>query len=134
MSISFYGLIDPRESNHIRYVGRTKNPHLRLMAHIREFGGVGSKRKWINTLQEQGINPQMVILEEYDEKSPKRLIVSVEEYYIKKYLQLNHNLTNGRMDGKGNSIGTLSETGRLSIQLAQRRRKERRDLLNRRIN
>lgn len=60
-----YGLIDPRTAE-IRYVGRSRNPQLRLSGHLhssRNPAYGSAVCSWIRELFQEGLEPQMVLIE-----------------------------------------------------------------------
>lgn len=57
-----YALIDPR-TKQIRYVGKSDNPHGRLVEHLREKGAL-DKNQWLYNLLREGQQPELRILEE----------------------------------------------------------------------
>jgi len=66
-TIFIYGLVDPRDTK-VYYVGRTTRPKARLDQHINAKAN-GPKRRWISDLIDNGLYPEMLILEEVDPKS-----------------------------------------------------------------
>lgn len=86
---SIYALKDP-VTNRVFYIGRSKHPSTRILQHVSEaqnykasqqitedqlFGlekflkrGTGSlkKMKWINNIIEKGLQPELIILDEWD--------------------------------------------------------------------
>ena len=58
-----YVLVDPREPDHVRYVGQTISPETRLATHLKERGG-SPKQLWVSDLAASGIQPEMWIVEE----------------------------------------------------------------------
>lgn len=78
--IYIYGLMDPIDY-HIRYVGKTDSPSLRLMQHLSESrcGYVNQdKCNWINSLVENNLMPIMNILE----KTTKENASQREKWWI----------------------------------------------------
>ena len=68
MFIYIYGLEDP-ETHEIRYVGKAKNPKARYRQHL--YGhdlSNNHKQNWINSLLEKGLRPELIVLEETDDK------------------------------------------------------------------
>ncbi len=64
--VSIYGLIDPREGR-VRYVGQTiQTPSFRRDQHMAAAGSNTSTRAfvWLRTLREEGVRPDVVVLEE----------------------------------------------------------------------
>jgi len=55
-----YALVDPREPDNIRYIGRTsKNLGARLNAHCNDTK-VDARTVWIKSLAKEGIRPQII--------------------------------------------------------------------------
>lgn len=64
MNHVIYGLRDPR-TKEIRYIGKTNNPKKRLSGHLRDarHGGNFHVHRWIRTLIDRDMLPEVVILE-----------------------------------------------------------------------
>ena len=119
-----YGLIDPC-TQQIRYVGKTVNPKNRLKSHI---SAAKSKRgshlpvnRWMRKLLEQGMKPQMVILDSCSLWSWQE----AEKWWIM-FCRLNNipilNITNG---GESGFLGgTLSEEVRQKMSADRKGRKK----------
>lgn len=88
-----YELVDPRNSV-TGYVGITNNPNKRYLEHIDERAGRGRKYGWISSLQEEGIQPKMKILEIVDDLEQAR---RQERYWIQRYLAEGIPLVNTRL-------------------------------------
>ena len=93
-----YGLKE--KGGKIRYVGKSNNPRKRFKQHLnskRENNSKSHKNSWITHCKNNGIDIEMVILEEveYDKWQDK------EVYWISKY----DNLTNHDQGGKGGKGG-----------------------------
>ncbi len=56
-----YAVVDPRNPDEWRYIGVTNNPQRRLKQHLREKGNT-YKNRWVNSVQRDGLVPQLVIL------------------------------------------------------------------------
>ena len=63
MKVYVYGLADPRTPDVIRYVGKTTAPRVRHIQHCTD-AGAPKKCAWVETLRNDGILPQMIILAE----------------------------------------------------------------------
>ena len=90
MSVYIYGLKDPI-TKEIRYVGKTVNPKSRYQKHVKNDDMCNRHKKaWINSLKRTGHKPEMVILEETDEKHWD----ARERYWIKTGLESEWPLVN----------------------------------------
>src|SRR5438105_12855783 len=82
-----YALIDPRDDE-IHYVGVTKNVYTRLEQHTRYTSGTEGKRAWIEDLEQQGLAPELEILETIEASPDIDLIAQErEKYWIFKLLK-----------------------------------------------
>jgi DNA-binding NtrC family response regulator len=59
--VTIYGLIDPRIPEKVRYVGQALQPRIRHLQHCAECA-TSPKGQWLESLREQGVLPQMVVL------------------------------------------------------------------------
>lgn len=84
MKLYIYGLCCPI-TNEVRYVGQTKSPKERYVAHI--YSGVNNIRKWVTELKQQGLKPYMKILDVFDKDD----VSEEEKFYISKYKNLLNN-------------------------------------------
>lgn len=66
MTITVYGLVDPRTPTDVRYVGQTSDPQRRHLQHCTSKYRRTVKEEWIQSLKEAGFLPQMVTLETVD--------------------------------------------------------------------
>lgn len=116
--IYIYGLVNPKEPAHIRYVGKTIDLTERLKEHIWEGDSSGTyKGNWIASLLKQNIKPEIVTLELTNvDEWPQR-----EQYNIKDLLVKGHKLTNGNAGGIG-GIEPTEET-RQKLRIAKLGRK-----------
>ncbi len=103
MKAYIYSLFDPR-SKEIRYIGKANNPTMRLYRHLRETYN-SPKCRWIKSLLNSGVLPEMDILEEVDASDWEES----ERFYIGYFRFLGCRLTNldaGGAVGKGRSDST----------------------------
>lgn len=89
--VYIYGLREPGNSM-IEYVGKTNNPFVRLLGHIRDRNCCGSRRKveWVRSLIENHCYPVMDIIE----VCPESQIETREIFWIKYYKSVNPDLKN----------------------------------------
>lgn len=98
-----YGLVDPAEPGHIRYVGMAFNPG-RPLAHSKEArtGRRGThKLNWIRSMHREGREPSYLVLEELSPGVSKKLLGFVESCYIRSLGEIGHRLTNSTAGGEG---------------------------------
>lgn len=74
-----YALVDPRQPDIIKYVGKSKHPRIRHLQHcaVLEYT---SKGEWIDTIRNEGILPQITILDWTE--GPRS--TEAEEYWVRK--------------------------------------------------
>lgn len=90
MTIYIYGLSDPRDGR-IRYVGKTNNIQRRLESHIYDMPGANPrKERWIQSLINKAMKPEIVILEECQEGEWQER----EIYWIAEYKSIYSDITN----------------------------------------
>lgn len=107
-----YILVDPREPNHVRYVGGTKNLAQRIKEHLQDKAKT-YKCQWIRSVKRQGFLPEMYPIEVVTEDTWKER----EMYWIKYYRSLGHKLTN-LTDG-GDGVGRIvSDETRKKLSIA----------------
>jgi len=94
--IAIYSLVDPREPNLIRYIGQTEWPRIRHLQHCKELNN-SKKNQWVESLVQNGILPQMIILEWVKRNEANE----IERKYIEKYK--NDLLTNTKEIKENNS-------------------------------
>jgi group I intron endonuclease len=110
-----YGLIDPR-NDQVRYVGKSNNPQVRLLRHIKDAkaGGTCHRLSWIRGLLNLNLLPLLTVLEEVD--------VSVwgerEEYWIGKFDNLTNMIDGGKFCPMSvdSIVKKMKETKRLNPQ------------------
>lgn len=97
MSHKIYVLVDPREPEHVRYVGYTSQKlGQRLRGHIKDAALDNHKGNWVNSLLEQGVRPDIRL---YKEVGPDWSQAEIDA--IKHFRDLGHALTNGTDGGDG---------------------------------
>lgn len=100
--VFIYALLCPL-SNQIRYIGKSKNPRMRLRHHLKEVRkqdwkvSPNYRQAWIHGLLSQGLKPTLLILEEIDETEWQ----SKEIYWISYYKKLGLPLVNSTDGGDG---------------------------------
>lgn len=96
-----YGLVDPR-TDEIRYVGKSIDPWKRLKSHIKETSYKEKKnyhsKCWIKQLLNEGLEPNLVIIEECNENNWQER----EMFWIQHYGY--NNLTNLTLGGEGHKV------------------------------
>ncbi len=81
-----YALIDPRDDT-VRYVGVTQDVYFRLHRHIKDTSKP-DKRAWINDLEQQGLSPELEILETIEVESDIDVVaLEREKYWILEFLK-----------------------------------------------
>lgn len=89
-----YALRDPRD-NEIRYVGKSDNPHKRLIGHLSDTT-VCYRTNWVAELRREKLIPEIMILD----RVPKAEWTYWEKYYIERLSRV-FNLTNSTGGGDG---------------------------------
>lgn len=104
-----YGLVDPRNGR-VRYVGWTTDAEYRLKAHILESEeGTTHKCQWIRSLLENGLVPELKILEQGEGDTWSES----ERWWIKFYREeVGEVLTNATDGGEGSPGRVISEETR----------------------
>lgn len=96
-----YALVDPRESGHIRYIGKTNKPKRRLCHHCLQSKakiiGRTHRDNWIRKLLMENARPIMLILEE----TPIDKWEEREKYHIALAKENGHKLVNADQGGVG---------------------------------
>ena len=89
-----YALVDPRDDT-IRYVGLSKDAQFRLQQHLWGYCGSKQSRLWIESLQQLGMSPTLLILEEIDVGSDTYQLAHERElYWIREMLGAGEPLLN----------------------------------------
>jgi predicted GIY-YIG superfamily endonuclease len=94
-----YALLEP-DSDDVRYIGKADNPKSRLSEHVNYRAESRTyKSHWIQSLQKQGKNPKLVILEEV----PVEQWQEAERRWVAHYQEKGARLTNIHPGGWGGS-------------------------------
>lgn len=103
-----YGLFDPTDPGHIRYVGMAMQPR-RPSEHARRARR-GVKHTyllhWIRLIQSQGREPAVVVLEQFSIGASRLFVGQIERIYINSLRRIGHNLTNVSSGGWGGDCST----------------------------
>ncbi len=100
-----YGLIDPR-TNLVGYVGASVDPTKRYRFHVTPGDqGMGSRnvtRAWINALLDQGVTPELVILDQVPSRHTgvggrHPAVAEAEDRWMVRLTNEGHPLTNSRV-------------------------------------
>jgi hypothetical protein len=110
-----YALIDPREPDAIRYVGKSYRPSRRLVEHLNQASrGEGThKAAWIRSVLSAGVRPEVVELERVGEDWQER-----ERAWVGLLRASGHRLTNGTDGGEGG----MGAEGRAKLSRAMKGR------------
>lgn len=103
MSVSIYGLIDPR-SGELRYIGKAIDVPRRISSHYTKArkGDVLHSRRWLAGLLAQGLKAEIAILEKVDSNDKAN---EAEMFWIASMRLAGANLTNRTFGGDGQSPG-----------------------------
>ena len=110
-TVYIYGLIDPR-TREVRYVGKTKDLQERYRIHLYERRK-NHKCNWIQYLQQQGLKPEMVVLEKVSEVQWQK----AERFWIRHFQSRGIRLTNGHEGGTG---GQMTDEVRRKMSLSHK--------------
>ena len=106
-----YGAIDPRTSE-LRYVGKTKGTlKARLAGHLRA-GTHTHRGHWFRSLRNQGVAPDMFVIERVPEDSDWR---ECEQFWIAYFRSIGCNLVNTSVGGDGATGVALSEDRKAAL-------------------
>jgi hypothetical protein len=116
-----YGLVDPRDRQ-LRYIGLSKNGMRRPREHskgwsLREDGNT-HKANWIRQLLSTGAQPEVVVIQSFDDPA---ILPEAEMHWIAYFKKMGYKLTNGTAGGDGNLNPTAGV--RLKMSSALRGRK-----------
>ena len=116
-----YGLVDPLESEHVRYIGKTRVKE-RPRGHEKEALVVDyytHKIHWILSLLVEGRTYDVITIEQHLITISDEDLNLSEKSYIAKYRSEGHALTNSTDGGDG--VINLSSESRLKISLASKK-------------
>lgn len=99
-----YGLVDPTEPKHVRYVGMASVNAARPYSHARHTKNQ-HLANWIQKLKTVGRIYEVLILEELPETGSRDLLGFVEQCYIRSLREIGHRLTNIAEGGWTGDIG-----------------------------
>ena len=88
-TVYIYVLRDPR-THHIRYIGSTKNPRMRLYAHCHDTYLISITRKWTQELAQEGLDPIMIIIQKVPASERNR----AEHKWAQRLLKQGHPMLN----------------------------------------
>jgi hypothetical protein len=114
-----YGLYDPAEAGHIRYVGMAPSRASRPYDHARRARNKPDSShllNWIRKIQSAGREPSVMIFEQLPNCSGRMFLGFIESCYIKSLRQIGHQLTNDNDGGWGGSNGQHSEEARARMR------------------
>ena len=111
VNYKIYKLIDPRNDK-IRYIGLTFNTLKQRLRSHRNEKGKSHKCNWINKLKLEGYEPIIELIEE--DINTYEIACEKECYYIKKYKNEGHDLTNMATGGNKNKKMSLETRMKMS--------------------
>lgn len=121
-----YGLVDPAEPRHIRYVGMAMKAN-RPYEHSRNARKETKHSHlfhWIRLLQAEGREPEVLILEELCEGASRNFVGEIERLYISSLRGIDHRLTNVSKGGWGGHAwpedGRCSEVTKAKMSAAHK--------------
>lgn len=107
-----YGLIDPLEPKHVRYVGmafKTKRPYQHAIK-ARNNSNHSYLFHWIRSLQSEGRNPSVLLLEELSIGATRKFVGEIEKMYISSLREIGHRLINVAKGGDGGDVGNYAHS------------------------
>ena len=119
-----YGLVDPLDAGHVRYVGMSFRAG-RPLDHARNARGKmrsSHLMNWIRKLQTEGREYIVLVLEELPLDSRREFVGFVEKCYIKSLREIGHKLTNVTEGGDGGAGNVHTPEVRAQISAAAKGR------------
>jgi hypothetical protein len=115
-----YGLFDPAEAGHVRYVGMAPSNPSRPYQHAKrarkDLADDSHLMRWIRKIQAEGREPSVMILEQLREETGRAFLGFVESCYIKSLREIGHRLTNENDGGWGGSNGPHTPESRVAMK------------------
>ena len=104
-----YGLVDPQDPGHVRYVGMATVRSSRPLEHAKNAKKPSANEthfvRWVRKLQNEGREYSVLILEELSPGTDRRFLGEVEKLYISALSKIGHQLTNVSEGGWGGYSG-----------------------------
>jgi hypothetical protein len=121
-----YGLIDPAEAGHIRYVGMASVRASRPYHHAKWARRAKAKPchllHWLRKLQAEGREYSVLMLEELSPWTSRQFLGEVEKMYIAALRNIGHDLTNESVGGLGgNFLSPEANARRAAKQIGNKR-------------
>lgn len=130
MSTTIYALIDPR-TRETRYVGKTNvKMRIRFTSHMRDKRP-SRKLNWLLSLKAAGLQPEIEVLEDLGENSPKETWQEAERFWISYLISIGARLTNLTIGGEGLHGLVFTEEHKRKIGDAHKGRKRSIETLTR---
>ena len=112
MKTFIYGLCDP-DTNEVRYIGKSNSPKRRILDHIYSCNdSITHKNNWIKSLLKEDKKPSLKIIDEV----PVVDWQMWETFYIKKYRDEGHNLTNHSDGGNGTTEHSYNTIEKMKLR------------------
>lgn len=112
MNTFIYGLCDPN-TNEIRYIGKSNSPKKRILDHIYSCNeSITHKNNWIKSLLKENKKPILKIIDQV----PIIDWQMWETFYIKKYREDGHNLTNHSDGGNGTTEHSYNTIEKMKLR------------------
>lgn len=110
-----YGLVDPLEPGHVRYVGMARVKASRPYDHAKNARRSSTTNphlmNWVRKLQAEEREYTCIVLETLPCGVSRGLLGFVERCYIKSLIEIGHKLTNATQGGEGGDTG-ITPAGR----------------------
>lgn len=120
-----YGLFDPTDPTHIRYVGMTRLNALRPQAHWakRKVKKASHLIHWLRSLEREGRNYGSLVLETLPEHSSKFFVGCIEQCYISALREIGHQLTNVLSGGQGGGCPGYHHTAEARARISESKKR-----------